>query len=98
MIIQKYICQGCGKEHERKVYSDKCEMAAFVFADKWAQSLYESTKKNFPGLAEEEFCRELVISAVYNYLKNKRSIRIGRGDLIADGASEKQPPNDWSQH
>lgn len=94
MIIQKYICQGCGKEHERRVYGDKSEGVTTVFMEEWFPPLWEKKKDEAANMPLEEFCKELVRLAIYNYHKNKRSIRLGKDDIIADGVAENQLPDD----
>ena len=92
MIIQKYICQGCGKEHERRVYDNKSEFAAFIFANEFFPEIWEKIKQKASEKPLDEFCKDLVWMAIYNYHKNSRSIRIGKDDIIADGKTENRPP------
>ena len=92
MIIQKYVCQGCGKEHERRVFADKSEGIAVVFTEEFFPQLWELKKDNSANLPLEEFCKELFELAVYNYHKNSRRIRIDKEDVIADGSVENSSP------
>lgn len=92
MIIQKHVCQNCGKEHERRVYVDKSEGITTVFMEELFPPFWEQIKHRASQMPQEDFCKELVKMAIYNYHKNSRRIRIGKEDIIADGKTENQPP------
>jgi len=76
MRVEKYVCQGCKKEHVRKVYENRSEAVADVFMELYWSLIWEKKKDRVKELSFEDFCKELVFMAVYNYHKNRRRIKV----------------------
>jgi len=83
MRIIKYRCPNCDKEHTRKIYTDKSEGVAQIFVGEYFPSLWEKKKEMSEKLSLEEFCKELILIAIYNYHKNRRKIKVEK-DSIED--------------
>ncbi len=92
MIIEKYICDGCKKTHERRIYKDKAEMKTILFMENIFPILWEKHKQHANELSLEEFCKRLVEISMLTYHKNSKSIRKGKDDIFAiDYHPENQP-------
>ncbi|MCX6803877.1 MAG: hypothetical protein NTY48_04890 [Candidatus Diapherotrites archaeon] len=89
MIIEHYFCHGCGREHERRVYESKAEMATVIFMKEFFPQLWEKLKQKANEVPVEDFCKKLVEAALYTYLKNSRRIRKSKDDIID---AEYTPP------
>lgn len=90
MIIEKYVCKNCSREHERRIYANKSEVAAVIFTEKFFPPIWEKIKQKAPEMPLEDFCKELTELAVYTCHKHGRSIRMAKGDLISNNSTEKQ--------
>lgn len=90
MMVEKFVCPNCGKEHEKKTYETQAEAVAFTFTEDYFQLIWDMKKDNAKEMPLEEFCKELVLTAVYNYYKNRRRIRIEKGSIQPINGTEHQ--------
>lgn len=90
MIIEKYICPGCNKEHERRTYESDSEGVAHIFIDEYFPLIWGKKKDKAEQMAIEEFCKELVFSSIYNYHKNRRRIKIEKSSIEHHDRTENQ--------
>lgn len=88
MRIEKYICPGCGKEHERKLYESQSEGVADVFIELWFPIIWEKKKNRIKEVGFEDFCKELVFMSIYNYHKNRRRIRVEKSCVQPSNRTE----------
>lgn len=79
----KYKCSRCDKEHTRKIYANQSEGIAQIFVEEYFPSIWEKKKERAEKLSLEEFCKELILVAIYNYHKNRRKIKVEK-DSIED--------------
>lgn len=79
MRVEKYFCEGCKKEHVRKIYGSRSEAVADVFMELYWSSIWEKKKDRVKELSFEDFCKDLVFMAVYNFHKNRRRIKVEKG-------------------
>ena len=81
MLIKKYHCKGCGKDHEVKVYDNQSEGVADIFTEWFFPTLWEKMKDKSDKMPLEQFCKELVTNAIYHYHKNRRRIRVEKSSI-----------------
>lgn len=77
----KYKCPGCDKEHTKKIYADQSEGVAQIFVEEYFFPIWEKKKEMAEKLSLEEFCRELILVAIYNYHKNRRKIKVEKDSI-----------------
>jgi hypothetical protein len=81
MLITKYRCGNCNKEHEKKVYATQSEGVADIFTEQFFPSLWEVMKEKSQKQPLDQFCKELVLTAIYHYHKNRRRIHVAKDSI-----------------
>lgn len=90
MIIRKYKCNNCNVEHERKTYENISEGTADIFTESYFIPIWDKMKDRIKEISIEDFCKELVFTAVYHYHKNRRRIKVEKSSIeYTDGAEDQ---------
>ncbi len=84
MIIKQFKCNHCGKIHERKFYENKSEAVADIFTESYFVPIWDKMKEQIKEKGIEEFCKELVFTAVYHYHKDRRRIVVAKDSIRTD--------------
>jgi len=90
MEIKKYWCSGCKKEHIKKIYENKSEGMMDIFMEKFFPIIWRDLKEESEKIEFEEFCRKLVETAIYNFHKNIRRIKVDKKSIKSNEENEKK--------
>ncbi len=88
-VVEIFKCAGCGREHQSKIYENASEAIADEFTEGFFAPIWDKLKEQAKRKSLEEFCKEIMFYAVYNYHRNKRRIRITRGSIATPDKSDK---------
>jgi hypothetical protein len=90
MIIKQFKCKHCEKIHERKFYENKSEAAADIFTENYFIPIWNKMKEQIKEKDIEDFCKELVFTAVYHYHRNRRRIIVAKDSIEPANRTENQ--------
>jgi len=90
MIIKQFKCNHCEKIHERRFYENKSEAVADIFTESYFVTLWNQMKEQIKEKDIEEFCKELVFTAVYHYHKNRGRIIVAKDSIEPANRTENQ--------
>ncbi len=81
MEIKKYVCGNCKAEHIEKVYKDKSEALSDLFIEYYFPQLWNIMKEKYKNITIEEFCNELIFTAIYHFHKNIRKFKVDKRSI-----------------
>ena len=90
MLIKKFKCNNCETIHERKSYENQSEGVADIFTDSYFAPIWDKMREKIKEKDIEEFCKELVFTAVYHYHKNRRRIKVAKNTIEPTNRTENQ--------
>lgn len=90
MIIKTFKCNNCETIHERKFYQNQSEGTADIFTEMYFSPIWEMMKEKIKEKNIEEFCKELVFTAVYHYHKNRRRIKVAQDTIEPANGTENK--------